>query len=351
MRRTPAGGVRATVEAMGSLAAVARVHGIRDVRVAEEPVQAPGAGESLVRVEAVGLCGSDLHWYEEGGIGDARLAQPLVVGHEFAGVVEGGPLDGRLVAVDPALHCGRCERCLEGNQNLCPHVVFAGHGSCDGGLREYRNWPTEALHPLPGSMDAVAGAMLEPLGVAIHAFDLGHVHLGTDVAVVGCGPIGLLLVQVARAAGARVAVAVDPLEHRRAAAERAGAELAVAPEEVPSQVDADVAFEVAGNDDAVATSMEVARPGARVVLVGIPSDDRTSFGAGLARRRGLTIVMVRRMNAVYPRAIRLVERGLVDVDWLVTERYPLSRAGEAFDAAAARGGLKVMVQPAATRQA
>jgi L-iditol 2-dehydrogenase len=325
--------------------AAARLHGMGDVRIAEEDVPAPGPEESLVRVEAVGLCGSDLHWYEEGGIGDARIASPLVVGHEFAGVVEGGPLDGRRVAVDPALHCGHCERCLEGNQNLCPNVVFAGHGSQDGGLREYLTWPTAALHPLPDSMDGTGGAMLEPLGVAIHSFDLGHVHLGADVAVVGCGPIGLLLVQVARAAGARVVVAVDPLPHRRAAAERAGAELVVGPEDVPSAVDADVAFEVAGSDPAVEVAMQVVRPGARVVLVGIPSDDRTSFGASLARRKGLTIVMVRRMNAVYPRAIRLVERGLVDVDGLVTHRYPLTQVDEAFKVAAARTGLKVMVEP------
>ena len=185
------------------MSAVARLHGTGDVRLADEPVREPGPDESLVHVEAVGLCGSDLHWYEEGGIGDARLSNPLVVGHEFAGVVEGGPLDGRRVAVDPALHCGHCARCLEGNQNLCPNVVFAGHGDCDGGLRQYLSWPTEALHPLPASMDGAAGAMLEPLGVAIHSFDLGHVHLGSDVAVVGCGPIGLLLIQVARVAGPR----------------------------------------------------------------------------------------------------------------------------------------------------
>ena len=325
--------------------AVARLHGAGDLRLAEEPAPAVGAGESLVRVEAVGICGSDLHWFEEGGIGDARLASPLVIGHEFAGVVEGGPLDGRRVAVDPALHCGHCERCLAGDQNLCPNVIFAGHGSCDGGLRRYLSWPTEALHPLPDSMDGIDGAMLEPLGVAIHALDLGHVHLGADVAVVGCGPIGLLLVQVARAAGARVVLAVDPLAHRRKAAERAGAELVVAPEDVPAQVAADVVFEVAGTDAAVAVAMQVSRAGARVVLVGIPAGDRTSFGAGLARRKGLTIVMARRMNAVYPRAIGLVERGLVDVDWLTTHRYPLDQVGEAFTVAAARTGLKVVVEP------
>ena len=143
-----------------------------------------------MRVEAVGICGSDLHWFEEGGIGDAQLAEPLVIGHEFAGVVEGGPLDGRRVAVDPALHCGDCERCLGAIRTSVPDVVFAGHGSCDGGLRRYLSWPTGALHPLPDSMDGTDGAMLEPLGVAVHALDLGHVHLGSDVAVVGCGRSG-----------------------------------------------------------------------------------------------------------------------------------------------------------------
>jgi len=330
---------------MVTAAAVVRLHGAGDLRVADEPVPAVGAGESLVRVEAVGICGSDLHWFEEGGIGDAQLASPLVIGHEFAGVVEGGPLDGRRVAVDPALHCGHCERCLEGHQNLCPNVVFAGHGSCDGGLRRYLSWPTEALHELPDVMDGTDGAMLEPLGVAVHALDLGHVHLGAEVAVVGCGPIGLLLILVARAAGARVVLAVDPLAHRREAAERAGAETVVAPEAVPAEIAADVAFEAAGPDAAVDVAMQVARAGARVVLVGIPSDDRTSFSAGLARRKGLTIVMARRMNAVYPRAIALVERGLVDVDWLTTHRYPLAEAGEAFAVAAARTGLKVVVEP------
>ena len=197
---------------------VARLHGAGDLRLSDEPKPQPRAGECLIRVEAIGLCGSDLHWYEDGGIGDTRVGAPLVIGHEFAGVVEDGPLAGRRVAVDPAIPCERCELCREGHPNLCPDVVFAGHGACDGGLRQYLSWPVHRLHPLPESLDGVAGAMLEPLGVAIHAVDLGHVAVGARVAIVGCGPIGLLLAQVSAAAGASVALAVDPLEHRRAAA-------------------------------------------------------------------------------------------------------------------------------------
>jgi L-iditol 2-dehydrogenase len=322
--------------------AAARLHGAGDVRVADEPKPEPRAGESLVRVEAVGLCGSDLHWFEDGGIGDTTLSCPVVPGHEFAGTVEGGPLDGRRVAVDPALPCGRCRMCLEGHHNLCPHTAFAGHGDRDGGLQRHLAWPTDALYPLPDGFDAVTGALLEPLGVAIHAFDLGHVELAAEVAVLGCGPIGLLIIQVARAAGARVVVATDPLPHRRAAALKAGAEAAVAPDELPDR-SVDVTFEAAGAQDAVDAALTLARPGARVVLAGIPSDDRTSFSASLARRKGLTLVMARRMKAVYPRATALVERGLVELDWLVTDRFGIDRAADAFATAAARTGLKVVV--------
>jgi len=154
---------------------VARLHGPGDVRVSEEPRPVPGDGESLVEVTSVGLCGSDLHWFTEGGIGDAVLSRPLVLGHEMAGVVRGGPADGARVAIDPAIPCGHCEQCLAGHPNLCPTVVFAGHGGCDGGLRQFLSWPSHRLHPLPAGLTDDEGALLEPLGVALHAVDLDTV--------------------------------------------------------------------------------------------------------------------------------------------------------------------------------
>jgi L-iditol 2-dehydrogenase len=325
--------------------AVARLHGVRDIRTHTEAVPAPAAGEELVRITAVGLCGSDLHWFTEAGIGDARLTRPVVPGHEFAGVIEGGPRDGMPVAVDPALPCRRCDMCLEGYRNLCPDVVFAGHGCQDGGLRQYLAWPSWALHPLPDGMTAVDGAMLEPLGVALHALDLGHIRIGATIAVIGAGPIGLLLVQAAHRAGATRVVVVEPLAHRRDAALRVGADIVLGLDEPTDDIGADAVFELAGNDAAVEIALRAARPGARVVLGGIPDGDRTSFPASLARRKGLTLALVRRMNEAYPRAIRLVEQGLVDVSSIVTHRYPLERAAEAFDVAADRQGLKVVIEP------
>lgn len=205
---------------------MARLHAAADIRLADEPVPEAGPGQSLVRVTAVGICGSDLHWWNESGIGDARLTMPLVLGHENAGVIAAGPNAGLRVAIDPAIPCESCQQCRDGHRNLCPAVQFSGHGTVDGGMREFLTWPTAHLHRLPDRLTDGDGAMLEPLGVAAHSLDLGHVRLGGTAAVVGCGPIGLLLIQLLRTTGAATIVAIDPLPHRREAAARLGADLA-----------------------------------------------------------------------------------------------------------------------------
>jgi L-iditol 2-dehydrogenase len=168
------------------------------------------------------------------------------------------------------------------------------------------------------------------------------------VAVIGCGPIGLLVVEVALAAGATSVLAVEPLPHRRAAARDRGADVVLSPDEVTQRLhtlEVDVAVEAAGNDRAVEQAIALVRPGGRVVLAGIPTDDRTSFPASLARRKGLTIVLVRRMkDDVYDRSIRLVESGRVDATSLVTSSFRLEEAATAFDLAARRAGLKVLIR-------
>jgi L-iditol 2-dehydrogenase len=333
---------------------VLRLYDVRDLRLRDEPEPVPGPGEVLLRVTAVGLCGSDLHWLSEAGIGDARLQEPFVLGHEFAGVIESGERYGQRVAVDPAVPCGACEFCLEGNPNLCAVLRFAGHGMEDGALREYMAWPTHCLHPLPDSLTDADGVMLEPLGVAIHAVDLGHLKTGMTVGVFGCGPIGLLVLQVARVAGAAHVIATDKLPHRLEAARSLGATAVFQAAGGRESVEVlaatggkgvDVAFEAAGENEAVETAIAAARPGARVVLIGIPADDRTAFTASLARRKGLTIKLTRRMKPVYPRAIRLVESSMVDVRSLVTHRFPLEEFDKAFSTAQRREGLKVIIEP------
>ncbi len=326
----------------------ARLHAVGDLRVAQEPVPAVGPGTVLVRVTAVGICGSDLHWWDEGAIGDAKLTHPLVLGHEGAGVIADGPRSGERVAIDPAIACERCRACRDGYRNLCYHLRFSGHGETDGMMREFMTWPAAQLYPLPDRLSDADGAMLEPLGVAVHSVDLGHLPFGGSASVVGCGPIGLLLISLLKAAGASSVLAIEPLAHRREAATRFGADIVVDPGGDGLEFTGhgvDVAFEVAGNDEAVGLAIASVRPGGRVVLAGIPGDDTIRFGASAARRKGLTIAMVRRMNEVYPRAISLAERGVVDLAAVVTSRMGLGEIQEAFGEGARRTGLKVVIEP------
>jgi L-iditol 2-dehydrogenase len=328
----------------------ARLHGIGDLRVAVEPdPEPPPPGSSLLAVTSVGICGSDLHWFTDGGIGENRIEHPVVPGHEFAAVARTGPYAGRRVAVDPAIPCEICEMCRRGYRNLCPSIRFAGHGALDGAMREQLLWPDHLLHPLPDEISDDAGALLEPLGVAIHSVELARVHLGSDVLVVGAGPIGVLAMQVARQSGARRVFAVEPLPHRRLTVLRSGADAAWSPQEAADSVlDAtngggvDAVIELAGTDAAIETAVQAARPGATIALGGIPSEDRSSFIASTARRKGLTFTMVRRMNDTYPRAIALAS-SVIDLDALVSNRYPLAAAPAAFAAAAVRDADKIVV--------
>jgi len=328
---------------------VLRLHGPADLRLHDEPIPLPAAGQALLRVTAVGICGSDLHWLNEAGIGDARLETPLVLGHEFAALTE----DGTRVAVDPATPCGECEYCRRGDPNLCEKILFAGHGEQDGALRQQVAWPERCLYPLPAAFSDSDGAMLEPLGVALHAVDLAHLRVGMSVGVFGCGPIGLLILQLALLAGARKVVTTDILRHRLEAAGAFGStethlvsgSVTRQEQTMFAQPGLDIVFEAAGENAAVEMAVLATRPGGKVILVGIPPDDRTSFTASIARHKGLTLKLVHRMKHTYPRAIRLVESGKVNVRSLVTHTFPLERATEAFAVAARREGLKVMITP------
>lgn len=326
-----------------------RLHGTGNLQVHEEETPVAAVDQTLVRIKSVGVCGSDLHWFSEGGIGDAKIERPLVLGHEMAGITS----DGQRVAIDPAIPCGHCEFCLHGHPNLCSNLIFAGHGNTDGSLREYMTWDNKSLFPIPDSLSDDDGALLEPLGVAIHTVDLGKVKPGMSVGVIGCGPIGLLVIQMAKLAGASNIVATDKLPHRVDAAKAFGANHAFLAEAggelemiraATSERGVDVAFDAAGSPDAVDMAFAAVSTGGKVILAGIPEEDKTTFSASVARRKGLTIKLVRRMKHTYPRAIELVSKGLVDLRSLVTHRFPLERTAQAFQLAQRREGLKIIIE-------
>jgi L-iditol 2-dehydrogenase len=330
----------------------AQLTGAHQMRMADVPEPgAPAENEVRIAVLAVGICGSDLHNYADGGIGDRVISAPLVLGHEFAGVVleagaqaldgEGALLrPGQRVAVDPATPCWRCEMCEAGHPNLCRRLHFCGLFPDDGALREQMIVEARSCFPVPDTMSDSTAALLEPLGVALHTVNLAKIRLGDTVAVLGCGPIGLLVQRLARHSGAGAVYGFDCFPWRAQKAKQWGATGAWTVDEDPvarlAQLTGgrgiDVVIEAAWADHSIAQAVEMARLGGRVVLAGIPSADEVRFRHSSARRKGLTLKMVRRMKHVYPRAMALVEQGVVELDDLVSHHFPLERAPEAFAA-------------------
>jgi len=334
-----------------------RLHGARDLRIDDvaEPPE-PGRGEALIRVTAAGICGSDLHTYQDGRIGDTAVTHPIVLGHEFAAeVLRVGPkaMDGTgsalspgmRVAVDPAQACGWCEQCERGNPNLCLHLEFCGLFPHDGCYRERMNVTAHQCFPLPDSIDNASGVLLEPLGVALHATDLSHVRSGESVAILGAGPIGLLILQTVLLSGAVQVFVTDRLQWRLDLAERLGGSIinCTDADPVATVMEAtngrgvDVVIEAAWADETVQQAVDMARYGGSVTLVGIPADDRLVMSHSPARRKGLTVRFCRRMKHTYPRASQLVKAGRVDVRCLISHRFPLSEAAEAFQLNSAYG--------------
>jgi L-iditol 2-dehydrogenase len=349
----------------------ARLHGPADLRVERVPHPGPpGRGQALLRVAVTGICGSDLHSYADARIGDTPIQGPLILGHEFSGVVEAvGPdaVDGRFepltpgtrVAVDPAQPCGRCELCEQGHPNLCRRLHFCGNYPDGGSFCEWLHMPARSCFAVPNSLDDTEAALLEPLGVAIHAVDLAKIKVAHSLAVLGAGPIGLLILQVARLAGADPIFITDKFPWRLKLAQRWGGLPVNCDQNDPVRQivretrgrGVDVVIEAAWGDRSVGQAAEMARLGGRVVLVGIPGDDRLALKHSTARRKGLTLVLSRRMKHIYPRALRLAEGGLVDLKGLVSHRFPLRRAVAAFrlNAAYRDQVVKVMVESAAPR--
>jgi L-iditol 2-dehydrogenase len=338
-----------------------RLYGPGDFRVDDIPVPVPGPGQVLLQVLAVGVCGSGVHYFLDGGIGDDKVKEPFVIGHEFSARIAAlgsgvyGPPVGTRVAVEPAIHCGKCEFCLEGHPNLCENILFCSTPPTQGALQEYMVHPADLVFPIPDSISDEEGAALEPLGIALHTVRLAQLHPGDTIAILGSGPIGLLTLQVALLSGARAAYVTDLVPERLAMAKAYGATKTFKADEgdpvawIMEQTEGrgvDVAFEAGWAEETVAQAAEMARRGGKLIMIGIPREDVAIFPAHAVRRKGLTIKYVRRMKHTYPRAIAMVQDGLIDVASLVTHRFSLERAAEAYQLVSSRedGVLKAMIE-------
>lgn len=333
------------------------IHGARQLSIEDYTPSEPDSQSVMLDIEAVGVCGSDLHYYKDGGIGGAVIQSPFVPGHEFSGrlTVDVPSLNlakGELVAVDPATPCHRCEWCLKGYHNLCPKVQFIGAPPFDGAMTQQLAVPLSALVNLPESISAEQAAMLEPLGVCIHAIDLAKPKLLESVAVIGCGGIGLGIIQLLHHVGVQTILAIDPQAHRVKKALELGATVAMQSlDDAVTEIGhrgCDLVLEATNSPDGFLHSIKAAAIGARIILIGIPDGDTyTPIAAAEARRRGLDIRFSRRMGDVYSRAIQLVDSGAIDVETLITHRFAMANATNAIELQANEepGLIKSMILP------
>ncbi len=306
----------------------------------------PAPDEVLVAVRRIGICGSDLHYFLHGRIGDHVVEEPLVLGHESAGeVVEAGSAVSGLsvgdrVTLEPGVPCDTCEYCRAGEYNLCPDVRFMATPPVDGAFTEYLAWPADFAYRLPEEVSTAEGALCEPLSVGVHAVRRGGVTSGDTVAITGCGPIGFTVMEAARAAGATTILVSDIVERKRSVARERGADAAVDPASVylADAVDAhtngrgaDVVIEASGARPAIEATTAVARRGGTVVLVGLAGDGEIPIDTHEIIDNELDVHGSFRFRNTYPTAVELLADGTVDLEGIVDFELPLADLDCAFD--------------------
>jgi len=318
----------------------------REVVIQDTPKPEPGPREALIRIESVGVCGSDIHYYVEGAIGAQQVEPPFTLGHEFAGIVEAvGPeadasLVGKRVAVEPGKPCEVCEWCLRGQYNVCPNMIFPGNPPHHGALSEFYTVPARFCFPVPDSMPADEAAMMEPLAVALHTAELCHLQAGMSVAILGLGPIGLLTAQVLRFSGAGRIIGADLLDYRVHISKDHGVDEAFnanaldtveTVREWTKGRGVDVVIDATNASSALPNALHIAKPAGRVVHVGISGKEMDSIPVGPARRKELTLQWVRRFKHNYPAAIDLVARGKLDIRKVMTHSFSFEQSKDAFE--------------------
>jgi L-iditol 2-dehydrogenase len=323
--------------------------GVGEIAVEERPVPAVRPDEVLVRVAAVGVCGSDVHYYREGRIGDFVVDKPLVLGHEVSGriVAVGADVDtgriGERVAIEPQRPCRVCRQCKAGSYNLCPHMEFYATPPIDGALCEYVTIQADFAHPVPDSLSDEAAALLEPLSVGIWAARKARIVPGSRVLIAGAGPIGVIAAQAAKAFGATEIIVSDPVADRRTLVARFGATRTIDPvAESVRDLGVDAFIDASGATPAVVSGIGAVRGGGVVVLVGMGADE-IALPIPLIQSRELIITGVFRYTDTWPVAAQLVASGQVDLDSLVTGRFSLEDAEKALNADRTPGSLKTIV--------
>ena len=332
------------------------------IAVQQVDIPVPKADEALVKVYCIGVCGSDVHYYEHGKIGRYVVEEPIVLGHELSGeVVEVGKnvtnvAVGDRVAVEPGVACGDCDYCRSGRYNLCPDVAFLATPPVNGAWQEYIAMPSDYLFKLPDTMSFEEGALLEPLSVGFHALQRGHAKPFDRLLITGLGPIGLLAGQAAKLFGITEIYGTDVVPYRRELALEMGFTAALDPAgenveerlaELTGGAGITLVVESSGNAQAMADTIRLIRRGGRIVFVGLPSSDAIPMDMGGLIDGEIDAYGVFRYANTYPAAIQALRGSDADIGKTITHRFPLVDIREAVETARTQKdtSIKVMIYP------
>ena len=300
----------------------------------------------LLKIEKVGICGSDVHYYETGRIGEQIVEYPFVVGHECSATVKavGSSVTrvkvGDEVVVEPAAPCHNCQQCAQGRENTCYNVRFLGTPGQGGGcLGEYLVMPEECCFPTNSKITLEQAALCEPLSIGFYAVKRAGLPENADVAILGAGPIGLSCLLNAVAVKVRVCYVTDKIDERVEGAKKGGASWAGNPDkqnvvkEILQQqpLGLDVVFECCGQQEAIDQAIEMLEPGGKLVIIGSPRSERISLDISKVRRKEIAIINIRRQNECVQPVIDLVTSGKINADFMITHRFSLEQTKTAFD--------------------
>jgi L-iditol 2-dehydrogenase len=320
--------------------------GIKTIEIVEQPAPTlQHSSDVLLKIIRVGICGSDLHYYNQGRIGDQIVRFPFCIGHECSAVVMDVGKNarrfkpGELIVVDPSVSCGVCDQCQLGHYHTCRKVRFLGcPGQLEGCLCDLLVMPEDCCYSAKG-LTVDQAALVEPLTIGHYAVQLSGDLKGKKIAILGSGPIGLSVLLSAQAAGASAIYVTDRLDYRLQAAQRQGATWTGNPDRTDivfdiiqrEPLELDVVFECCGQQTAIDQAMKLCKPMGRLVIVGIPETDHISFAVHDARRKGLSFVNVRRQNECVDPVINLIREGRINPDFMITHRFSLDQAAKAFE--------------------
>jgi len=335
--------------------------GIRRMQMMEVPEPKVLSGKEVkIRMDVVGVCGSDIHYYTTGRIGSQVVRYPFPVGHEGAGtVVEIGKevtrvKPGDRIAIEPAMPCGECDQCLAGRPHTCRKLRFLGcPGQAEGCLQEYIVMPESSCYPIPHSMTSDQAAISEPLTIGVYAVQQSVPMEGKHIGILGFGPIGMSVLLAARAEGAGKIYVTDKIDARLAIAQKCGATLTVNVNKEPATeviswaepLLLDAVFECCGQQDALEQAIDLLKPGGKLMIIGIPEFDRWSVPVDKTRHKEICIQNVRRQNHCLEKTLHYLSSGKIDVSLMPTHRFPFEKTNEAFDLVAGYrdGVMKAMI--------